>query len=157
MKDFIKSKYFEFVESIKNINDCTKLIKDTESVLLNLESNVQVQYIYLYHSNQDFLVEFSQNYINNMKKKEDLQNIKEEREKLKYANIFFAYLNKANLALNEQQFESTIQLIKTAEDKFLKFFPLNSVVTKRGNSLIQRLRSKITTIVINILIRIYKL
>ena len=42
MKKFIKSKYYEFVESIQNINDCTKLIKDTESVLNNLESNIQV-------------------------------------------------------------------------------------------------------------------
>ena len=84
-----------------------------------------------------------------MKKKEDLQNIKEEKEKLKYANIFFAYLNKANMSLNEQQFETTIQLIKIAEEKYLKYFPLNSAVCRRGNSLIQRLRGKITTIIEN--------
>ncbi len=51
------------------------------------------------------------------------------------------------MALNEQQFESTIQLIKIAEEKYLKFFPLTSAVVKRGHQLIQKLKSKITTIV----------
>lgn len=42
MKEFIKSKYYEFVESIENINNCKSLIKFTDEVLLNLEDNIQV-------------------------------------------------------------------------------------------------------------------
>jgi len=80
-----------------------------------------------------------------MKRKEDLQNLKVEKENLKNAKIFFAHLHKANVDLNNQQFESTIQQIKIAEERFLKLFPLNSSVVKRGNSLIQKLKSKITT------------
>lgn len=42
MKEFIKSKYFEFVESIQNINDAKTLIKYTDEVLVQLEDNIQV-------------------------------------------------------------------------------------------------------------------
>ncbi len=42
MRDFIKSKYYEFVESIQNINDCKTLVKVTEGVIQNLEENIQV-------------------------------------------------------------------------------------------------------------------
>lgn len=42
MKEFIKSKYYEFVESIQNINECKTMIKVTDEVLNNLEENIQV-------------------------------------------------------------------------------------------------------------------
>lgn len=54
------------------------------------------------------------------------------------------FLIKANISLKKQQYESTIQNIKTAEEQYLKKFPLNSSVVKRGNQLIKKLRNKIT-------------
>jgi hypothetical protein len=42
MKDFIKSKYYDFVESIQNINECKQKVKDTDDSLLRLEDNIQV-------------------------------------------------------------------------------------------------------------------
>jgi hypothetical protein len=47
MKEFIKSKYYEFVESIQNINDAKILIKYTDEVLMQLEDNIQVNIISL--------------------------------------------------------------------------------------------------------------
>lgn len=41
MKEFIKSKYFEFVESIDNIKECKTLIKSTDAVLNQLEKSIQ--------------------------------------------------------------------------------------------------------------------
>lgn len=84
MKQFINSKYKEFIRSIENIDTCQKLIAITEQNLNDLDGNVQ-----------KFLVEFSDNYVNILKRREDLQTIKDEREKLKNANIFFAFLNKS--------------------------------------------------------------
>ncbi len=43
MKEFIKSKYYEFVESIQNINECKTMIFVTDEVLNNLEENIQVK------------------------------------------------------------------------------------------------------------------
>ena len=50
MKDFIKSKYYDFVESIQNINECKQKVKETYDSLFRLEDNIQVEYI-----NQGFL------------------------------------------------------------------------------------------------------
>jgi hypothetical protein len=136
MKEFIKAKYYEFVESIQNINDCKGLIKHTDDVLLHLEENIQT-----------FLSEFSENYLDKIRKKDDLKNIREEKEKLNYTYIFFAYINKAEVALKDQQFDLTIRLMNMAYDKFLKRFPGNSAVYKRGEQLINHLKVKITTII----------
>jgi hypothetical protein len=94
------------------------------------------------------LNDFGENYIEKMKIKENLTNIFEEREKLKNSYIFFAYINKAFLALKEQQYESTIRLMNIAEEKFLKTFPYNSNVGRRGKNLIVFLKAKITSNVI---------
>lgn len=80
MKQFINSKYKEFIRSIENIDTCQKLIAITEQNLNDLDGNVQ---------------KFSDNNVNVLKRREDLQTIKDEREKLKNANIFFAFLNKS--------------------------------------------------------------
>ena len=42
MKEFIKSKYYEFVESIKNIDECQSIVRKTEIKLQNLEEKIQV-------------------------------------------------------------------------------------------------------------------
>lgn len=42
MKEFIKLKYYEFVESIQNINDCKSSIKSMDEVLFRLEESIQV-------------------------------------------------------------------------------------------------------------------
>jgi len=42
MKDFIKSNYYEFVESLQNINECKSLMRVTDEVLNHLERNIQV-------------------------------------------------------------------------------------------------------------------
>jgi hypothetical protein len=88
---------------------------------------------------------FSRKYLEKIRKKEDLVNIKQERQKLNSAYIFFAYLNKANVCLKQQQFESTIRLMNTAVEKYLKSFPVSSNVYKRGELLVTRLKSKITS------------
>lgn len=88
---------------------------------------------------------FSRKYLEKIRKKEDLVNIKQERQKLNSAYIFFAYLNKANVCLKQQQFESTIRLMNTAVEKYLKCFHVSSSVYKKGELLVTRLKSKITT------------
>lgn len=88
---------------------------------------------------------FSRKYLEKIRKKEDLVNIKQERQKLNSAYIFFAYLNKANVCLKQQQFESTIRLMNTAVEKYLKCFHVSSSVYKKGELLVSRLKSKITT------------
>lgn len=42
MRDFIKSKYYEFVESIQNINECNIIVKMTEDAIGILDENIQV-------------------------------------------------------------------------------------------------------------------
>ena len=133
MKEFIKSKYYEFVESIDNIKECKTVIKLTDEVLQNLENSIQ-----------DFLKDFNSNFITRIKKKESLKNMIKEKEKLNTAYIFFAYLNKADLAIKEQQFELAIRLMKTASEKFLKKFPYSSSVYKKGELVLQKLKNKIT-------------
>ncbi len=46
MRDFIKSKYYEFVESIQNINECNIIVKMTENAIGNLDENIHVFIIY---------------------------------------------------------------------------------------------------------------
>ena len=133
MKEFIKSKYYEFVESIDNIKECKTVIKLTDEVLQNLENSIQ-----------DFLKDFNSNFITRIKKKESLKNMIKEKEKLNTAYIFFAYLNKADLAIKEQQFELAIRLMKTASEKFLKKFPYSSSVYKKGELVLKKLKNKIT-------------
>jgi hypothetical protein len=87
------------------------------------------------------------NYLDKVKRKEDLENLKVEREKLNNIYIFFAYINKADLALKEQQFEMTIRLMNMAKEKYLKKFQINSAVYKRGNEMITSIQTKITNIV----------
>ena len=42
MREFIKHKYYEFVESIQNINNCKSLVKSTEDSLQNMQTNIEV-------------------------------------------------------------------------------------------------------------------
>ena len=92
-----------------------------------------------------FLTEFGENFLDKMKIKENLTNIFEEKEKLKNTYIFFAYINKAFMALKEHQYESTIRLMHIAEDNYLKTFPNNSNVSRRGKNMIGFLKSQITS------------
>jgi hypothetical protein len=136
MKDFIKSKYYDFVESLTNINDCKMMVKMTDDVLHHLEDYIQ-----------EFLEEFESNYIDKIKKKEALLNMKSEKEKLNLLYVFFAHINKAQLALKEHQFELTIRLMNTAYEKYLKKFQINTASYKRGEQVINNMKSKITQIV----------
>jgi hypothetical protein len=136
MKDFIKSKYYDFVESLQNINDCKQMVKMTDEVLFNLEESIQ-----------GFLGEFSQNYLDKVRKKEDLLNMKAEKEKLNLLYIFFAHINKAQIALKDHQFELTIRLMNTASEKYLKKFHVNSACYRRGEQIISNMKNKITQIV----------
>lgn len=43
MRDFISSKYFHFVKSMNNVNECKTLIGVTDEVLNSLESVIQVR------------------------------------------------------------------------------------------------------------------
>jgi hypothetical protein len=133
MKEFIKSKYYDFVESIQNINQCKVKVKDTDDSLVRLEETIQM-----------FLADFSKNYLDKVRKKEDLMNIKNEKEKLNLSYIFFAHMNKASLALKEMQFELTIRLMNTAYEKYLKKFHVNSSLYKRGEQIITNMKNKIT-------------
>lgn len=45
MREFIKNKYYEFVESIQNINNCKSLCKTTEDSLNQMQSNIEVKLI----------------------------------------------------------------------------------------------------------------
>lgn len=135
MKEFIKSKYYEFVESIDNIKECKTVLTLTDEVLENLENSIQ-----------EFLKDFNSNFISRIKKKEQLKNMLREKEKLNTAYIFFAYINKADIAVKDQQFELSIRLMNTAYDKFLKKFPFTSSVYKKGDALIIKLKNKITQI-----------
>ena len=82
-----------------------------------------------------------------IRKKENLMNIKKEKEMLNLSYIFFAHMNKASIALKEQQFELTIRLINLAYEKYLKKFHVNSKVYRRGEQVINNMKSKITLIV----------
>lgn len=135
MKEFIKSKYYEFVESIDNIKECKTVLTLIDEVLENLENSIQ-----------EFLKDFNSNFISRIKKKEQLKNMLREKEKLNTAYIFFAYINKADIAVKDQQFELSIRLMNTAYDKFLKKFPFTSSVYKKGDALITKLKNKITQI-----------
>ncbi len=45
MREFIKNKYYHFVQSISNINECKTLIGVTDEVLSQLENHIQVNNI----------------------------------------------------------------------------------------------------------------
>jgi hypothetical protein len=137
MKDFIKSKYYDFVESIQNINQCKDKVKETDCSLSRLEEKIQ-----------NFLADFSKNYLDKVRKKEDLMNIKSEKDQLNLTYIFFAHINKASLALKEMQFELTIRLMNTAYEKYLKKFHVNSSIYKKGEQIIRNMKSKITQTVL---------
>jgi len=83
-----------------------------------------------------------------LRNQETLKNIGEEKERLNNALIFFAYINKAELSLKDQQFQLTIRLINIAQDKHLKKFPINSSVYKKGLDMIMNIKNKITAIVL---------
>ena len=136
MKEFIKSKYYDFVESMDNIKECKNLVSKTNENIDNLEKSVQT-----------FLEEFKFDFIERIKKKEQLKHIAKEKQKLNTAYIFFAYMNKADIALKGQQYELSIRTMDYAYDKFLKKFPVTSVIYKRGNELIVKGKEKITSII----------
>ena len=136
MKEFIKSKYFDFVESMDNIKECKNLVGKTSDIIEKLETKIQ-----------DFLEEFKIDFIERIKKKEQLKHISKEKQKLNTAYIFFAYMNKANIALRNQQYELSIKTMDYAYNKFLKKFPITSVVYKKGNELIIKGKEKITSII----------
>ena len=94
MKEFIKSKYFDFVESMDNIKECKSVVGKTNDIIEKLEKKIQA-----------FLDEFKLDFIERIKKKEQLKHITKEKQKLNTAYIFFAYMNKANIALQNQQYE----------------------------------------------------
>jgi len=54
MRDFIKSKYYEFVESIQNINECNIIVKMTEDAIGILDENIQVLFKLLNQQKIDF-------------------------------------------------------------------------------------------------------
>jgi len=93
------------------------------------------------------LENFSQNYVQKLRNQQILKNIAEEKEKLNNALIFFAYINKAENSLKDQQFQLTIRLINIAQDKHLKKFVINSSVYKKGLDMISNIKNKITSIV----------
>ena len=136
MKEFIKSKYFDFVESMDNIKECKNLVGKTNDIIEKLEKKVQ-----------EFLEEFKLDFIERIKKKEQLKHISKEKQKLNSAYIFFAYMNKADIALKNQQYELSIKTMDYAYNKFLKKFPMTSVVYKKGNELIIKYKEKITSII----------
>ena len=136
MKDFIKSKYYDFVESMDNIKECRNLVGKTNEDIEILEKSVQ-----------KFLDEFKLDFIERIKKKEQLKHITKEKQKLNSAYIFFAYMNKADIALKNQQYELSIRTMDYAYEKFLKKFPVTSVIYKRGNELIIKGKEKITSII----------
>ena len=136
MKEFIKSKYYDFVESMDNIKECKNLVGKTNENIENLEKSVQ-----------EFLEEFKYDFIVRIKKKEQLKHITKEKQKLNSAYIFFAYLNKADISLKNQQYELSIKTMDYAYEKFLKKFPVTSIVYKKGNELIIKGKEKITSII----------
>ena len=136
MKEFIKSKYFDFVESMDNIKECKNAVTKTTNIIEKLENKIQ-----------EFLDEFKSDFIERIRKKEQLKHISREKQKLNTAYIFFAYMNKANIALKNQQYELSIKTMDYAYDKFLKKFPVTSVVYKKGNELIIKGKEKITSII----------
>jgi hypothetical protein len=93
---------------------------------------------------------FSKDYVGKLNNQEILKNIAEEKEKMNNALIFFAYVNKAEISLRDQQFQLTIRLINIAQDKHLKKFQIDSSVYKKGNDMIMNIKTKITHIVKNI-------
>ena len=136
MKEFIKSKYFDFVESMDNIKECKSVVGKTNDVIEKLETKIQ-----------EFLEEFKLDFIERIKKKEQLKQISKEKQKLNTAYIFFAYMNKANIAQKNQQYELSIKTMDYAYNNFLKKFPMTSVVYKKGNELIIKEKEKITSII----------
>jgi hypothetical protein len=90
-----------------------------------------------------------------MKKKEYLRTVYEEKSKVKTIHIFFAFISKAALALQEQKFDSTIRLINMAYEKYLKLFHPSCMTYKKGEELINHLKSQITNIVL--LIHLFRL
>ena len=136
MKEFIKSKYFDFVESMDNIKECKSVVGKTNDVIEKLEKKIQ-----------EFLEEFKLDFIERIKKKEQLKQISKEKQKLNTAYIFFAYMNKANIAQKNQQYELSIKTMDYAYNNFLKKFPMTSVVYKKGNELIIKEKEKITSII----------
>ena len=111
MKEFIKSKYFDFVESMDNIKECKSVVGKTNDVIEKLEKKIQ-----------EFLEEFKLDFIERIKKKEQLKQISKEKQKLNTAYIFFAYMNKANIAQKNQQYELSIKTMDYAYNNFLKKF-----------------------------------
>ena len=136
MKEFIKSKYFDFVESMDNIKECKSVVGKTNDIIEKLEKKIQ-----------EFLEEFKLDFIERIKKKEQLKQISKEKQKLNTAYIFFAYMNKANIAQKNQQYELSIKTMDYAFNNFLKKFPMTSVVYKKGNELIIKEKEKITSII----------
>ena len=136
MKEFIKSKYFEFVESIDNIKECKVLVKSTDEVLNELENSIQ-----------EFLKNFKIDFIERIRKKEEFKNMLKEKEKLNVSYILFAYMNKADLALRQHQFQLCIRLMNTANDKYLRRFPVTSIIYKKGEELINKFKGNIKSII----------
>lgn len=132
MREFIKSKYHEFIDSMNTMNECKTLISLSEETLKQLEWSIQ-----------DFLDEFGQNFVKKINQKEELNNLKQEKQILKSAYIMFAYLSKASKALQEHKLESSIQLIKIVEEKFLNGFSIHSAVYKRGFQLVNTIKDDV--------------
>ncbi len=122
-----------FIESITNVNECKTLVRVTDEVSMQLESNIQ-----------DFLSDFSVNYLTKVRTQEITENLRKQKRQLNHAYIFFAYLNKAAGHLEKQQYESSIRLINIASEKYLKTFPISSKVYKRGEQVLISLKKKIT-------------
>ena len=125
MKEFIKSKYFDFVDSMENIKECKSVVGKTNNIIEKLEKKIQ-----------EFLEEFKLDFIERIRKKEEFKNMLKEKEKLNVSYILFAYMNKADLALRQHQFQLCIRLMNTANNKYLRRFPVTSIVYKKGEELI---------------------
>ena len=142
MRLFIKSKYQEFIESMTTMNECKTLINMTQEVLKQLEISIQ-----------EFLMDFGENFISKINEKEELNRLINEKQKLKTVYIIMAYLNKANKAISNKKLESSIQLIKIVEERFLITIPNQSNSFRRISELISCLRNEINKILETMMIK----
>ena len=78
MKEFIKSKYFDFVESMDNIKECKSVVGKTNDVIEKLEKKIQ-----------EFLEEFKLDFIERIKKKRAIKTDIKRKTEIKYCLYIF--------------------------------------------------------------------
>ena len=132
LNDFIEIQQDEFLKSLESLKEANQLTEFTKKYVVNLCDQIK---------------EYNQSVKSKQAEKEALlakrTSLLTEIKSNKVSTVLFAYLNKAKAQIEDNQFDSAIQLLKSCKTKYLPYFHESTCIYTQADRLILELKSKI--------------